>query len=287
MGLSRIDLVVILLYTLLMIAIGWVSMKLIEDQEDYFMGGRQFGKLLQIFAMFGSGTSTEEPVGVARNTFVGGLSGIWTSLNYLFVTPFYWFIGVWYRRYRMLTLGDFFAERYQSNSLAAFYALFSILFFVTWLSVSFSAASKTIEALTPKPPAVLSVAENRETEQFSRLRELESSDYALLGVSERRELENLREISPRGSFSYLGGPETIIFIGLVVLVYSWAGGIKAAYFADFIQGIFIIFLSGVLIPFGLYKIAVAGGGESLLDGFRIMHQKVPQEFFDILGSPLA
>ena len=61
-------------------------------------------------------------MGTARNSFTGGLSGVWTSLNYLFVTPFYWFIGVWYRRFRYLTLGDFFAERYGSRGLAACYA---------------------------------------------------------------------------------------------------------------------------------------------------------------------
>ena len=107
MGLSIADLIVIVIYTLVMIGIGYWSMRLIKSQEDYFMGGRTFGKVLQIFAMFGSGTSTESPVGTARNTFVGGFSGIWTSLNYLFATPFYWFIGLWYRRYRMMTMGDF------------------------------------------------------------------------------------------------------------------------------------------------------------------------------------
>jgi len=25
----------------------------------------------------------------------------------------------------------------------------------------------------------------------------------------------------------------------------------------------------------------------MMDGFRIMHQKIPEEFFDILGSPFA
>jgi len=85
-------------------------------------------------------------VGTARNTFVGGLSGIWTVLNYLFCTPFYWFIGLWYRRYRMITMGDFFEERYQSRSMAGMYAVFGLFFFIVWLSVGFSAASKTILA---------------------------------------------------------------------------------------------------------------------------------------------
>ena len=66
MGLSIADLIVIVIYTLVMIGIGYWSMRLIKSQEDYFMGGRTFGKVLQIFAMFGSGP----------------------SLNYLFATPF-------------------------------------------------------------------------------------------------------------------------------------------------------------------------------------------------------
>ena len=287
MGLSYADLLVIALYSLLMIVIGWRLKKSISSQEDYFMGGRRFGKLLQVFAMFGSGTSTEEPVGTARNSFTGGLSGIWTALNYLFVTPFYWFIGVWYRRFRYITLGDFFAERYQSRSLAAAYAVFSILFFVAWLSVSFSAASKTITAITPKAESVLSAPEQTELARFRHLRELESRDYSGLSETERVKLQDLRQAAPRGRFSYLSEVQITWFIGLIVLIYSWAGGLKAAYLADFIQGLFIILLSFIMLPFGLWQIAGSHGLGGLLEGFRALHQKVPQEMFDILGSPTA
>ena len=37
----------------------------VNDQEDYFMGGRGFGKLMQTFAAFGAGTGRHEPVQVA------------------------------------------------------------------------------------------------------------------------------------------------------------------------------------------------------------------------------
>jgi len=286
-GLTLADLIVIVLYITVVIGIGYWSMKKIKSQEDYFMGGRDFGKLLQIFAMFGSGTSTDSPVGTARNTFVGGLSGIWTVLNYLFCTPFYWFIGLWYRRYRMLTMGDFFQERFQSRSMAGMYAVFGLFFFIVWLSVGFSAASKTIIALTPKPVAELTAGESRELELFNRKTGLESRDYALLAPAEKEELRQLREMGPRGEFSFVSGPALIVFIGIVVLLYSWAGGLTAAYLTDFVQSILIIILSFILIPFGLHQISLRFGGSGMLDAFRIMHQKIPEELFDILGSPFA
>ncbi len=286
-GLTAADLVVIALYVVVMIGIGYWSMKRIKSQEDFFMGGRGFGKVLQIFAMFGSGTSTDSPIGTARNTFVGGLSGIWTVLNYLFCTPFYWFIGLWYRRYRMITMGDFFEERYQSRSMAGMYAIFGLFFFIVWLSVGFSAASKTIQALTPKPAQELTAGEQQEFKQFERLQQLSGTDYVLLSAPEKQELNNLRELGPRGNFSYVNGTLVIVFIGLIVLFYSWAGGLTAAYLTDFIQGILIILLSFILIPFGLYQLSARFGGSGMMDGFSIMHSKIPEEFFDILGSPSA
>ena len=62
-------------------------MKRVKVQEDYFMGGRSFGKLLQTFAAFGSGTGANEPIQIGRTTWTSGLSGIWSVLMWLFVTP--------------------------------------------------------------------------------------------------------------------------------------------------------------------------------------------------------
>ena len=286
-SLSFIDLAIIVIYFAAMIGIGYWSMRKIKSQEDFFMGGRGFGKMLQIFAVFGAGTSTDSPVGTARNTFVGGLSGIWTVLNYLFVTPFYWFTGLWYRRYRMLTMGDFFEERYQSKPMAGTYAIFGLFFFIAWLSVGFSAASKTIVALTPIPAHELTAAQSAEVADFQRMKQLEAMDYNILSADELTELETLREMKPKGSFSYINGPLLIVIMGAVTLIYSIAGGITAAYITDFIQGLFIILLSFILIPFGLHKISLLNGGSGMMDGFSIMHQKLPEYFFDILGSPFA
>ncbi|MCH8918626.1 MAG: hypothetical protein IIC52_11285 [Proteobacteria bacterium] len=45
-------------YFLLMAGIGVWSMRKVKGQEDYFMGGRGFGKILQTFAAFGAGTGS-------------------------------------------------------------------------------------------------------------------------------------------------------------------------------------------------------------------------------------
>ncbi len=114
-----LDYLVLVGYFAVMIAIGIYSSRMIKAQEDFFMGGRSFGKLLQTFAAFGAGTGSSDPVNTGRTTFTSGMSGMWSVMSWLFVTPFYWIAGVWYRRMRHLTLGDWFVERYESRAMGA------------------------------------------------------------------------------------------------------------------------------------------------------------------------
>ncbi len=134
-------------YFLMMIGIGAYCATRIKKQEDFFLGGRSFGKLLQTFAAFGAGTGSSDPINTGRTTFTGGMSGMWSVMFWLFVTPFYWITGVWYRRMRHLTLGDWFVERYESRWLGAAYSIFGVLFFMIYGSMFFSAISKTAEPM--------------------------------------------------------------------------------------------------------------------------------------------
>src|SRR5690606_55079 len=113
------DYLVLLGYFAVMIGIGIYSSMRIKGQEDFFMGGRSFGKRIQTFAAFGAGTGSSDPVNTGRTTFTSGMSGMWSVMYWLLVTPFYWIAGVWYRRMRHLTLGDWFVERYDSRALGA------------------------------------------------------------------------------------------------------------------------------------------------------------------------
>ena len=92
------DFIMLAAYFVAMIAIGAWCARRIKKQEDYFLGGRGFGKLLQTFAAFGAGTAAHDPINVGRTTWTSGLSGVWSALMWLFVTPVYWIVGVWYRR---------------------------------------------------------------------------------------------------------------------------------------------------------------------------------------------
>ena len=141
------DYLVLTGYFGLMVGIGIYCSRRIKHQEDFFLGGRGFGKLLQTFAAFGAGTGSADPVNTARGTYVGGMSGMWSVMYWLFVTPFYWITGVWYRRMRHLTLGDWFVERYESKALGAAYSLFAIVFMIIYGSMMFSAIGKVAAPL--------------------------------------------------------------------------------------------------------------------------------------------
>ncbi|MEE8451103.1 MAG: sodium:solute symporter family protein [Thermoguttaceae bacterium] len=245
------DYIVLLIYFAVMALIGLISMLKIKRQEDFFMGGRSFGKLLQAFAAFGAGTGSSDPINTARTTFTSGLSGMWSIMSWLFVTPFYWITGVWYRRMRYLTLGDWFVDRYESRSLGAAYTLFGLLFYIVYTAMLFTAIGKFASPLMGDTLVIAGHTLNIE--------------YVLVPI-----------------------------IAVIVIVYGVLGGLTAAYWTDLIQGVFIILLSVLLIPFGLLALVekfgnpadgtFADGLRAMSDGLRIMHERVPAGLFEIVGS---
>jgi SSS family solute:Na+ symporter len=239
-----LDYIVLAGYFLLMMGIGWWAMRRVKAQEDYLMGGRKFGKWLQAFAAFGAGTGSSDPVNTARTSFTSGMSGMWSVMSWLFVTPVYWFAGVWYRRMRHLTLGDWFVERYQSRKIGAAYAVFGLLFYMVYTSMLFSAIGKVAAPLIGNAVVI--------------------GDRAF-------------------PMEYILVP----LIAIIVMVYGILGGLTAAYWTDVLQGAFIIFLSIILIPFGLDALVEKFGDpqtQGLLSGFRIIHEQLPENLFTIVGS---
>lgn len=239
-----VDYLVVFFYFAVMIAIGIWSMRRVHGQEDYFMGGRGFGKLMQTFAAFGSGTGAHEPVTVGRTGWTSGLSGVWSALMWLFVTPVYWITAVWYRRMRHLTLGDWFVERYQSPALGAAYTLFAIIFYMFYLSTMLSAIAAFAVPLLG----------------FESMWGVDLKYYLIPGLA------------------------------LIVIAYGVLGGLTAAYYTDLVQGIFIILLSVLLIPFGLLQLVENFGDPAtmgMMDGFRILHERVSADYFNVFSGPSA
>jgi Na+/proline symporter len=92
---------------------------------------------------FGSGTHSDQAVGVASKTYTSGLSGIWYQWLYLFATPFYWLIAPVMRRFRALTTSDIFELRY-NRSVATLYALISIALMITTIGLMLKGSGAVI-----------------------------------------------------------------------------------------------------------------------------------------------
>lgn len=286
-GLSQLDLAVIGLYFAMVIAIGIWASRHIRTQEDYFLAGRRFGKFVQTFAAFGQGTSVDNAVGVTTTTFSNGIAGVWSSLIYLFATPLYWMVMPWMRRLRVLTLGDFFEERYGSKRMAAMYAVVGSFGMMIIISVGFSAMTKTVVALTPKSPEQLTAAEQEEYSRAVLLSRLESRSPDSLSPEESRLLRQLRLENPRMRFFHLNPNGLIWVVCGVVLIYAVAGGLEAAFLTDTLQGLFILLLTLLLFPFALARINETFGGSGPLDALRTMHAHLPQSYLEIFGSPVT
>jgi solute:Na+ symporter, SSS family len=241
-SMKTLDYLLLGVYLLLMLVLGFVAMRRTKTQSDYFLGGRSFGKLLQTFAAFGAGTGAHEPVTVGRAVWFSGLSGVWIAMQWLFVTPIYWITAVWYRRMRHLTLADWFVERYESRALGVAFTLYALAFYMAFLSIMLTAIAK-----------------------FA---------VPLLGVETLAGVEVNLVVVP--------------LLALTVILYGVLGGLTAAYWTDLVQGLLIIVLSGLLIPFGLMALVQAKGDpeqNSLTAGFTLLHQEIPADYFSLFSGP--
>ncbi|MBN2577810.1 MAG: sodium:solute symporter family protein [Pirellulales bacterium] len=286
-GLDLPDFIVIGIYFAAIIAIGFWAARRVKSEEDYFLAGRRFGKFIQTFTAFGQGTNVESPVGVATTTFTNGAAGVWSSLNYLFTTPLYWLITPWMRRLRVLTMADYFEERYGSKAIAGLYTLVAAMVMIAHLAVGFGAASKTVLALAPKSAEQLNAAEKAELHRAHELDHLKQRDYRLLTDEQRDRLNVLNREAPRKLFSHINQAVLIWIICVVVMIYGIAGGLGAAALTDTLQGMAIILLTIMLFPFCWAKINTVYGGHGPLDALATVHTRLPEAFFDFLGGATA
>ena len=286
-GLPIIDLLVIIGYFIIVLLIGFWSMRRIKNQEDYFLAGRRFGKLIQTFAAFGQATSASTSVNATTTTVANGASGIWGSLSYVFATPIFWLTAPWYRRLRLITMGDFFEDRYGSRRMGATYALICSLGLMMLLAPGFNAMAKTIMAITPKTVEQLTPAESQEYQRAMQMRDLESRSFITLSPAEKQTLDQLRFERPRTLFSHTNKPILVLIVCVIVLIYGVAGGLEAAFLSDMVQGVFIIILSVILLPFAWSKINSIYGGQGVMDALRTLHERLPESTFEILGTPAS
>ena len=281
-GLHLSDILSIVAYFSVTIWIGYRAAKKVKTQEDYFMGGRNFGKWIQTFAAFGQGTSAESVVTTTSGTSKSGAAGGWLIMaTGVLALPFLWFIPVILRRLRLLNMAEFFIDRYQSKSMSAFYAITQAIFFMLVAAMGFKAMSATISAIAVKPTTELTTHEMTERTSAIHWADLEKAPADTLNKKDVIELNQLRIDKPQENFSYINPNILMLCVGIMVLLYAVAGGLEAAFVTDMIQGIFILILTGILIPFAWIKVTHLTGENP----FTAMHTELPGAMLELFGSP--
>jgi Na+/proline symporter len=201
-GLKLIDLAVILAYFVVVTLVGFWASRKVKTDEDFFLGGRRFGKGLLTMHWLCTGTHSEMAVQVAGATARVGLGGIWYQWMWLFSTPFYWLIAPIIRRLRVVTTGDFFRIRY-GRSVEMLYTLVGLLYLIQSIALLLRGAGAAIAGATG---------------------------------------------------GELPTEQAVVLLSLLFSTYVLAGGLVAAAYTDYLQGLMIIALSLLLVPFGLAQV---------------------------------
>lgn len=277
-GLHWLDFSIVLLYLGLMVWLGRVASGWSRNLGDFYVAGRRLGKFYQFFLNLGSSTHADQAVAVSREVYRQGIGGMWIQFLVLFLTPFYWFTTAFFRRCRMITIGDYYTERFRSKFLGAAFAVFTLFMAFLGGGVGFLVAGKTFAALTPKPAARYTVDEQRSAALFQEYQALKQKADRGLSANERARYEELGERDKRGELkSFISTTNPIVIYTIyaaIVGLYIIQGGFFAAALTDVVQGFLIIVFSVLLVPLAL----------SRLGGFAGLHAQVPEHMFRLFGS---
>ena len=278
-GLHVLDFAIVLAFVLFVLYLGWRASRRTKTTEDFYVAGRRLGKFYQFFLNLGTSTNADQAIVVSREVYRQGIGGMWIQYLVLFLTPFYWFTTAFFRRVRLVTIGDFFAERFKSKFLGAAFAVFTLFMAFLGNGVGYMVAAKTMMALTPKPAAKYSIEERRAVDLFNEYRALQAkAGTSGLAADEEARLAELGEREKKGELkafiSYTDSVSIYLIYTAIVAVYTMMGGFLAAAITDVIQGFLLTTFSLMLIPIALHRVG----------GFAGLHATVPDFMFRLFGS---
>jgi SSS family solute:Na+ symporter len=278
-GLHVLDFTIVCVFILFVLWLGWRASRKTKTTDDFFVAGRRLGKVYQFFLNLGTSTNADQAVVVSREVYRQGVGGMWIQYLVLFLTPFYWFTTAFFRRVRLVTIGDFFTERFKSRFLGGAFAVFTLFMAFLGNGAGYMVAAKTMMALTPKPAAKYTVQEKQSVDLFHEYRALQAkADKAGLGPAEAARLTELGERQKKGELkafiSYTDSVSIYLIYTVIVAVYTMMGGFLAAAITDVLQGILLTTFSLMLIPIALQRVG----------GFAGLHAAVPDYMFRLFGS---
>ena len=149
LGLHYAIWIVLIIYFVGMLLMGWWSKRGAHSQEGYLLGNRQFGSLMMVMHAFGAGTHPGNVAGVMSEAVVSGAASIWVSWMWLFGTPFYWLIAPVIRRMRCLTMADYFEQRF-GRAASILYIVVAAVGMIVFLSGVLLATTRTVQGMMGK-----------------------------------------------------------------------------------------------------------------------------------------
>jgi Na+/proline symporter len=144
---TLLDWIILFAYFIFIAGVGIYVARTVRNTDHYFLGSRGFGKWLMMGQSFSIGTHAEMPVSLAGAVYRIGFSGIWFQWKNLFITPFYWIMAPFFRRYRRTTMAEVFEDRY-GVWMGAIYSLFAVIFFTINMGSMLKGAGKVISQAT-------------------------------------------------------------------------------------------------------------------------------------------
>jgi len=202
--LHPLDWLVVGLYGVFMFAVAFWAFPKVKNCGAFFVGSRKMGRLMMIAAAFAGGTNANHPIGVAAASFQKGLAGVWLSLTWMLITPFFWLYPPVLRRLRVVTMADVVRMRF-GPFMAMVFKIVQLS--VVPISLGFGIKSAAIVLQVMTGGAIM-------------------------------------------------GWQAEAFVVIPTIAYTLLGGVIAAYATDIYQGLLIVILSFLMIPFAVFH---AGG----------------------------
>ena len=148
-------LVVIVVYLLGVLAIGFHFAKKNESASDFYLGGRKLGPIVTAMSAEASDMSSYLLMGLPGLAYLSGMADVgWTVVGLAVGTYLNWlFTARRLRRYTHITgaytLPQFFSKRFrdEKNIMSALSAIFILVFFVPYTASGFAACGKLFASL--------------------------------------------------------------------------------------------------------------------------------------------
>src|SRR5208282_2395092 len=194
-GLNVWDVAILAGFLVSILTVGFVVSRSVHKEADFYLGGRKLGRLLQFFLNFGNSTDASGAVTISTAVYKTGASGIWANgLQTLFITPFFWFTQPWWRRARLITMGDLFVDRFNSKSLACAYAAFNIFMALYTMGMSNFISYQVAQAMMVKPESEYTQRDRQKIADYQEYQELKTKlEGGQIDIGNSERFRNLNE----------------------------------------------------------------------------------------------